>query len=195
MFARKKAGYLDAEVQSKTKYQSQSSANDAANGFASEAPASANTTVAWENIGQANVSSLQAFQGSRIYYRDGKSYNTMGDEIVCTDSTSGKTLWKKKLNGDIHEEGGAVGTSPASAGGDLFVATLGGEVLQLGAKSGNVKKTYNVGSPVRAQPAIVDGRIYVGTQDGKVVCIDTGDRKLTGWNTWGKDSRRSGTER
>jgi outer membrane protein assembly factor BamB len=75
------------------------------------------------------------------------------------------------------------------------VATLGGEVLQLSAGTGDVKNVYTVGSPVRAQPAIVNGRIYVGTQDGKVVCFETGDSTLTGWGTWGKDSRHSGTGR
>lgn len=193
VYARKKASYLDAEVQSKSDYKMESASNDAANGFGGGAPASANAQAALGNIGQANVSSLQAFQGSRIYNRDGKNYNTMGDEIMCTDSKSGKILWKKRLIGNIDKAGGSIGTSPAAAGNDLFVATLDGEVLQLSTKSGEAKKVYKIGSPVRAQPAIVDGRIYVGTQDGKVVCVDTGDKKLTGWNTWGKDARHSGT--
>ncbi len=192
VFARKKARYLDSKVQSESEYSVQSKADDAANGFAGGAPSSANAQAAFHNIGQASVSSLQAFQGSRIYHAGGKSYNTMGDEIVCTESKSGKTLWKKKLIGDLDKEGGSIGTSPAAAGDYLFVATLDGEVLQLNPKSGDAVKAFKVGAPVRAQPAIVDGRIYVGTQDGKVIAIDTGDPRLTGWTTWGKDARHSG---
>jgi hypothetical protein len=52
---------------------------------------------------------------------------------------------------------------------------------------GTVCKTYPVGSALRSQPAIEGGRLYVGTQDGKVVCIDTGDARFTGWPTWGGD--------
>jgi outer membrane protein assembly factor BamB len=67
------------------------------------------------------------------------------------------------------------------------VATLKGEVLLLEPSKGDVVKTYTVGHPVRTQPAVVEGRVYVSTFDGRVVCIDTGDAKLTGWFTWGGD--------
>ena len=117
----------------------------------------------------------------------------MGDEVVCTDAKTGKRRWSRKLDGDLEQQGGFLGTSPAAAGDSLFVATLEGEVLRLDAKTGKVRKTYRVGSPVRAQPAIVDGRLYVGTTDGKLVVIDTGDRSLTGWTTWGGDAQHSGT--
>jgi hypothetical protein len=60
---------------------------------------------------------------------------------------------------------------------------------------GKVIRTYRVGSPVRFQPAIEGGRIYVGTQDGKVVCLATGDRKLTGWPCWGGDAAHTGVPR
>ena len=50
---------------------------------------------------------------------------------------------------------------------------------------GDVTKTHKVGHPIRSQPAIEGGRIYVGTHDGKVVCINTGDARFTGWPTWG----------
>ena len=74
---------------------------------------------------------------------------------------------------------------PAAAGGQLFLATIEGEVLQVDPEKGGVTKTYKIGSPVRSQPAIENGRIYVGTQDGKLVCINTGDTRFTGWATWG----------
>ena len=32
---------------------------------------------------------------------------------------------------------------------------------------------------------IEGGRIYVGTHEGKVVCINTGEPRFTGWPTWG----------
>lgn len=36
------------------------------------------------------------------------------------------------------------------------------------------------------------GKIYVGTQNGKVVCIDTGDPKFTGWSYWGGNVGHTG---
>jgi outer membrane protein assembly factor BamB len=45
---------------------------------------------------------------------------------------------------------------------------------------------------VRSQPVVEDGWVYVGTSDGKLVAIDTGDKSLTGWPMWGRDAARSG---
>ena len=33
--------------------------------------------------------------------------------------------------------------------------------------------------------ALTGSSVYVGTEDGRLVCIDTGDARFTGWYTWG----------
>ena len=81
---------------------------------------------------------------------------------------------------------------PAAAGGQLFVVTLGGEVLQMDPKEGKVVKSYKAGHETRFQPAIEGGKIYVGTQNGKVVCIDTGDKKFSNWPCWGGNAAHTG---
>jgi outer membrane protein assembly factor BamB len=137
------------------------------------------------NVGQANVSTMQAFQGSRPLLYGDALFNCMGDEIVCTNPTDGKTRWSVKLNGDLEKQGGHLAAPPAAAGGSIFISTLEGNVIQMELEKGKVEKTWKVGAPIRSQPAIEGGRIYVGTQDGKVICINTGDARLTGWSTWG----------
>ena len=139
-----------------------------------------------------NVFSLQAFQGSRIVNAGKLNFNCMGDQVLCTDPVSGKVAWSLKLEGDIQKEGGYLAAPPAAAGGQIFLATLKGEVLQLEPTKGTVTHRYSVGAALRFQPTIQDGRIYVGTQDGQVVCIDTGDKKLTGWSTWGGNAAHTG---
>jgi len=191
----KEAVYLDSLVQRQTAFFAASSKNDAANGFTVGAPAAAQPTLAMANIGVASVSSMQAFQGSRIAHFAGLNYNTMGNEVVCTDPRRATKLWSYPLAGDLKNQGGCLGTSPAIASGDLFVGTLGGKVLRIDGKNGKMVKSYHVGSPVRFQPAVVDGQIAVGTQDGKVVCIDTGEAKLTGWSTWGGNAAHTGVAR
>src|SRR5262249_15723155 len=79
--------------------------------------------------------------------------------------------WKFKLEGDLKKEGGFPAAPPAAAGGQLFLTTLKGEVLQVDPDKGKVTHTYNAGNALRFQPAVEGGRIYVGTQDSKVVCI------------------------
>ena len=183
--AKREAVYLDDKVQDKAMLKANAGALDAGNGFGAGAPAAANPTAAKGNIGLYNVSSMQAFQGSRILNFKDANYNCMGDELINTDPKDGKIRWKVKLQGDLAKQGGHLAAPPAAAGGQLFLTTLEGEVLQVDPEKGGVTKTYKVGSPVRSQAAIDGGRIYVGTQDGRLVCINTGDTRFTGWVTWG----------
>jgi outer membrane protein assembly factor BamB len=188
----KVALYLDKEVQDRSKLKGASKDLDAGNGFPAGAPASANAGAGYANVGQSNVSSLQAFQGSRILnYRD-FNFNCMGDECICTDPKTGKAKWTFKLEGDLKTEGGFLAAPPAAAGGQLFLATLNGEILQMDPAKGKVVQRHKVGSQVRFQPAIEGGKLYVSTQDGKVVCIDAGDKKFTGWPCWGGNAAHTG---
>ncbi len=183
--AKRIAEYLDGSVQDKSAFKAAGLMLDAKNGFAGGAPAAANPTAAYKNIGQANVCTMQGFQGSRILNYRNANYNCMGDELINTDPKDGKLRWKVKINGDLAKQGGHLAAPPAAAGGQLFLATVQGDILQVDPEKGTTTKTYKVGAPIRSQPAIEGGRIYVGTQDGRVICIDTGDARFTGWCTWG----------
>lgn len=189
--AEKDAPYLDRRFQSTTAYAEQGETDDAANGFGGGAPASANTSVAWDNIGYGSVSTLQAFQGSRVLNVGGLNINSMGDEVVATDAATGDKLWTVAVSAD-DTAGGYYAAPPIAAGDSVLVGTLAGTIMKLDAKSGDVLATYEVGAPVRSQPVVHDGWIYAGTADGKLVAIDTGDRSLTGWAMWGADAARSG---
>jgi Ca-activated chloride channel family protein len=188
----REAPHIDPKVQKDAKMAGQAKALDAGNGFGGGAPAAANPGAAFGNVGQGNVSSMQAFQGSRLLNLNGRNFNCMGDEVVCTDPESGKNLWSHKLKGDLKKEGGYLAAPPVAAGGMLFLTTLQGDVLQMDPKEGKVVKTYKVGHETRFQPVVEAGRIYVGTQDGKVVCVDTGNKAFTGWSCWGANPAHTG---
>jgi outer membrane protein assembly factor BamB len=187
----KDAVYLDQKVQLKTEFANDALKLDAANGFAGGAPMQANPGAAWGNVANGNVSSMQAFQGSRVLHMEGRNYSCMGDQVVCNDPKTGKEMWSFKLDGDLKKQGGFLGAPPAAAGGSLIVTTLKGDVLQMDT-AGKVVKTWETKSPTRFQAAVEGGRIYVGTQDGKLICIDTGDKTLTGWTCWGGNAAHTG---
>jgi outer membrane protein assembly factor BamB len=189
---RKDAPHLDVAVQAKAAFAASGKALDAGNGFGGGAPMTANAPAALANVGQGSVSTLQAYQGSRVLNDGRMNFNCMGDQVLCTDPTSGKVVWSIKLEGDVQKEGGYLAAPPAAAGGQIFLATLKGEILQVEPDKGTINKRYPVGAPLRFQPTIENGRIYVGTQDGQVVCLDTGDRKMTGWSTWGGNAAHTG---
>jgi outer membrane protein assembly factor BamB len=194
--AKKKAHYIDKDVQQKSQHASKTASEDAHNGFGgSAAPEAAAATMALGTIGVGRVSSMQSFQGSRIVKMADRNVNTMGDEVIATDSETGKTLWSYKLAGDIKAQGGFLGTAPLAAGGSILFATLEGDVVRLDAKGGKAIATYAVGAPVRSQPVVDAGWIYVGTDDGRLIAINTNDRALTGWPTWGGNAQRTGISR
>lgn len=187
-----KALHLDRATQSKTELAQKGQQLDASNGFASGAPMAANPDAAFGNIGQRGVYTCQAFQGSRILNYGKWNFNCQGDEVFCTDAQTGDKKWSSKLKGDLKKVGGALAAPPVFAGEHLFLATISGEILQIHPETGKTVKTYKVGSAMRTQPILQDGRIYAGTVDGKLVCIQTGNDKLTGWTTWGGNSAHTG---
>jgi Ca-activated chloride channel family protein len=188
----KGASYLDDAVQSGSDYAVQGQSDDSANGFSGGAPSSANAESAKGNIGQASVSTLQAFQGSRVLHLGTRNFSTMGDEVVAIDASSGDKLWSYKLAGDLAKEGGALGTAPLAAGGSVLVAMLNGKVVRMDSATGKVSKAYSVPGRIRAQPIVSGGYIYVGTENGRLVAIDTKDATLTGWPMWGANAARTG---
>ena len=190
--ATKKADYIDANAQADTSQAKEAKDDDAANGFSGGAPASAAADFAAESVGVASVQSMQSFQGSRVLRFADKSVNTMGDEVIATDAASGKTLWTYKLDGDMKKQGGFLGTAPLAAGKTVLVGTLQGSVLQIDPASGKRKAEFKVGAPIRSQPVVDEGWIYVGTSDGKLVAIDTKDKSVHGWPTWGGNAQRTG---
>jgi len=188
----KNAGYLDSKVQDKSALKGDASSHDAGNGFADGAPASANAKAAQGMVGQSNVATIQQFQGSRILHMASLNVNTMGDEIVGTNPEDGKQMWSHKLEGNAAQAGGFLGTPPLAAGRHVIVATLKGQILEIDPQTGKTEKTFDAGGAVRSQPAVVDGWIYAGTEDGRLVAIDTGDKTLTGWAMWGGNAARTG---
>jgi outer membrane protein assembly factor BamB len=161
---------------------------DAGNGFAGGAPANSGWQQASYNIGQSNVSSLQAFQGSRVLHHQGRNFATMGDTLLCTHPKTGEVYWRQDLKGDLEKEGGFLATPPLMVDGKILVASLNGDIILYHANSGKEWKRYPTGEKIRYQPVLEDGRIYVSTVSGKVLCIDTGEENLTGWPSWGANA-------
>lgn len=190
-YNKKSAPYLDKSIQDKSGLKSASTEMDADNGFAGGAPASSGWYAASINIGQSNVSSLQSFQGSRVLHHNGMNYNTMGDELVCTNPKNGETKWRMSLSGDLKKVGGFMGTPPLTVGGSIIIATYTGDILIINLETGKVSKKYETGQNIRYQPIVEKGWIYVTTTNGKLIAINTKNKKLDGWPMWGANAART----
>jgi outer membrane protein assembly factor BamB len=185
------APYLDGDVQRNSQQWQTAKVDDAENGFGTT-PAAANAGVALGMVGVASVSTMQRFQGSRVLHLGDSVVSTMGDEVVAVDAKTGEPRWRHPLKGNA-KAGGHLGTAPLLAGDEIVVATLAGDVIRLDARTGKVVATYHTDAQLRSQPVVSDGWIYAGTEDGRLIAIDTRDRTLTGWPTWGGDNGRTAT--
>jgi outer membrane protein assembly factor BamB len=191
--ARKKAEYLEAEVQAKSDYGSANQKDDSSVGFGSGAPAAAKAPAAAANLGQSSVKGLWEFQGSRPTVSGGKSFATRGDTLQALDA-KGNVLWEGKLEGDLRATGGHLASPPAWAGGKLVVGTTAGTIDAWDAESGKRVFSVEVGAPIRFQPALAGGRVFVGTERGTLVSVATGDASLDRWTMWGGGPRHNGVE-
>lgn len=180
----KSARYIDPKVQRNAEYYAKQKVNDSAVGF-SNAPASAKTAAAEMNVGQGTVQGLWEYQGSRPCVYRGRLYLTQGDEVVALDPVTGKELWSRNLAGDLERIGGHLAAPPSPAGEKLYVATATGQILIVSQAKGATLDAFQLGSPVRFQPSLSKGMIFIGAADGTLYGINLKDDSADGWTMWG----------
>ena len=86
------------------------------------------------------------------------------DKIVHGLSTNGKAAWTFATQARVE-------SSPAIAGGRVFVGSNDGRFYVLNLATGAKVWEFNAGAPLSASPAIANGRIVIGSQDGRLYCF------------------------
>src|ERR1700730_7465606 len=86
------------------------------------------------------------------------------DKLVHGWNAAGKAVW-------TFATGARVESSPAIAGGRVFVGSNDGKFYVLNLDSGAKIWEFNAGAPLSASPAIANGRIVIGSQDGRLYCF------------------------
>ena len=146
------------------------------------------------NLGKGHISAVWAHQGSKPFIWGGRLYSALGDALHCVDPETRAPYWKRTL----HERDpraellDGLLTPPALVNGKAFVGTLDGEVFCLSAQSGEVLWSVKVGEPILFQPAVAGGRVFVTTQVGSLLGLETGDANDDGWLMWGAGPDHNG---
>ncbi|HEV2904392.1 MAG TPA: PQQ-binding-like beta-propeller repeat protein [Pyrinomonadaceae bacterium] len=86
------------------------------------------------------------------------------DKLVHGLGTAGRGLWTFATNARVE-------SSPAIAGGRVYVGSNDGRFYVLNLANGAKVWEFNAGAPVSASPAIANGRVIIGTQDGRLYCF------------------------
>jgi outer membrane protein assembly factor BamB len=67
--------------------------------------------------------------------------------------------------------GGQVDSSPVIAGEKILIATMKGDIKIIQLRDGKQLMSYELGTPVTGSPAVIDQKIIIGADDGKVYCL------------------------
>jgi outer membrane protein assembly factor BamB len=139
------------------------------------------------------TSALQEYSGPRLLAVGGRLYGCLGANCFAKDEHTGEHLWGLYVASGKRDES-LVSSPIASAGGRLFLATTGGELLQIEPTHGVIERRFPLKAPAITEPIIERGRAFVGTRDGQLLCIDLGDERFTGWNQWGGNAAHCAPE-
>ena len=86
------------------------------------------------------------------------------DKLVHGLTLAGKGVWTFTTRARVE-------SSPAIAGGRVFVGSNDGRFYVLSLTDGSKLWEFNAGAPLSASPAIANGRIVIGSQDGRLYCF------------------------
>jgi Ca-activated chloride channel family protein len=191
----RQADYLDYAKRAASPVEQKAQAADSGVGFGGAGKGDAKIMQAQSNLGQASVSGVWSYQGSRPIVHDGRLYSCMGDTLQCVDPKTEKVLWKQTIRKDRKDTGPLLDsalTPPAVVNGKIFLGTAFGDVQCRDLKTGAMQWSANVGEPVAFQPAVARGRVYVSTSTGHLYCLETGDAGDDGWLMWGGSAAHNG---
>jgi outer membrane protein assembly factor BamB len=145
------------------------------------------STGQYPNVGIGSVWAMASYQGSRPVFSSTHMYAALGNRLVCYDF-NGNLAWEYN-----HAPGTAwrLLNPPSLAGDKLVLTDWEGAVMMFDASTGALQYQWNTGYHITQQAALVDGNIYVGTSNGHVLVINSGDTNLTGWTQWGGSATRN----
>lgn len=76
------------------------------------------------------------------------------------------------------QTGGPVRSTPAVAGGTIYIGSADHHLLALDRQTGAVRWRFRAGAPVNGSPAVADGVVYVTDQASTLYAVDAADGRL-----------------
>ncbi len=115
---------------------------------------------AWtvETVSSIHSSANDAGDGQHIVFGND------GAEIYCLAAADGKEIWKN-IAGD------RVNSAPAVGFGAALVSGCDAKLRAIDVKSGKENFAVDMGALSAASPAVLDDRIIMGTDQGRIVCL------------------------
>ncbi|MEX2758733.1 MAG: PQQ-binding-like beta-propeller repeat protein [Candidatus Sigynarchaeota archaeon] len=126
-----------------------------------------NSTITAPGLSPSGYGS-PAVIGGRVYIGS----ETPGSGVYCLDASTGSILWNTPIPGYQWS------TPSISASGStperLYIGSSNNVLYCLNAMTGAILWNYTTGGRITASPAIVNGRVYIGSEvpsAGKIYCL------------------------
>jgi outer membrane protein assembly factor BamB len=73
----------------------------------------------------------------------------------------------------------------------LYLAGALGNLVSVQQSNGAVGFSYALKAPIAFRPALAKGTVYVGTSDGRLICLKTGNQDADGWYALGGNAQHN----
>jgi Ca-activated chloride channel family protein len=163
---------------------------DSSVGF-SAPPSSAKLAQASDAVGVNSVVGAWAYQGSRAAVSKGQILNAQGNYINSVRASDGKQSWQAEVVGSRGAAGGQVFSPPAVGHDYLYLAGAARNLVSVQQSNGAVGFSYAMKAPIAFQPTLAKGNVYMGTSDGRLICLNTGNKDADGWYAWGGNAQHN----
>jgi outer membrane protein assembly factor BamB len=115
-----------------------------------------------ERLWSLTVASIQQpwVAGDNVFVVD------TGGQVVAITRNDGKIMWASRLPGS------ATWSGPVLAGNRLWLTSSKGQLASVEASTGKVGSTQDLGSPIFIAPVVAGGRMYVLTDNAKLIALN-----------------------
>jgi len=163
---------------------------DSSVGFGN-APAAAQLDRANKHLGVKTVVGGWAYQGSRAAYSKGQMLNAQGRYLNSVNAKSGGLSWRAEVSGGGLAADAQIFSPPALGEQFIYLSSSLGHLISVNQKEGEIGFMYEFGEPMVFQPALAEGGVYVGTSNGILICLKTGNADADGWYAWGGNAEHN----
>ena len=189
----KNAAFLDYESDFEASGLSEdySTVLDSSVGFAS-APQAAKLRAARRHVGVSRVAEAWAYQGSRASYGKGRYFQAGSGSVDCIVGDSGES-WKTEFTGKEINVDDQIFLPPSMGKDYLYLCSRHGHLVSVSQNDGSTGLCYSTGQRISFQPCLAGGSVYVGTNHGRVFCLETGGVDASEWHMWGGNAQHNKT--
>jgi len=115
---------------------------------------------------------------THVFAFDAQTGKPVWDKTLAPTGESGSSSWFGLFGSNSIDPTKGSGGGLAFEGGKLFAATGFGNVFGLDGRTGRQLWSVNTVVPVHSAPVVVDGRVYVITQENETQALDANDGHL-----------------